>query len=72
MVGRAQHAAQLQMRSVDRRSGNDAVIIFGETLCEDEALAAAHVQPRGVRLIVPSLEDVFISRLASAQKATVS
>jgi len=38
----------------------------------DSAMTAARVQPSAVRPIVPSLEDVFISRLASANKAVVT
>jgi len=38
----------------------------------DSAMAAAALQASAVRPIVPSLEDVFISRLASANKAVVT
>jgi ABC-2 type transport system ATP-binding protein len=38
----------------------------------DSAMTAAGVQPSAVRPIVPSLEDVFISKLASANKAVVT
>ena len=38
----------------------------------DATISLAQVPQRGVRLIVPSLEDVFISRLATAGKAPVS
>mgnify|MGYP006278147475 CR=1 FL=1 len=38
----------------------------------DADISLTKVPHRGIRLIVPSLEDVFISRLANAQKAPVS
>lgn len=67
-------------------SGLDSVQVFGDRLHiwlheDDEgaarrqldaAFTASQVTPASLRTIVPSLEDVFISRLATAQKAPVS
>lgn len=67
-------------------SGLDSVQVFGDRLHiwlhEDDEGAArrqldaaftrSQVTPASLRTIVPSLEDVFISRLATAQKAPVS
>jgi ABC-2 type transport system ATP-binding protein len=67
-------------------SGLDSVQVFGDRLHiwlheDDEgaarwqldaAFTGSQVTPASLRTIVPSLEDVFISRLATAQKAPVS